>query len=1537
MKRELVKVLSGFMSGCLLLNQCVTAFASTEYERNTKGLWITEIYQNDIDRSKAANDKRIADGYDSVNSYNTKDDMMEFIEITNTSDQEINFNEKYELIYISDKGVSKTQTIRDGSGNDNVIIKANETVVFWNNRTDLDSRPTEAEFRKDMNVPDNVSVYQIVDGGSLDTNNITFSIREKATGKILSSFNVSPSTDEHTADGLSVQLAIPDYSSNMEVYAHHTLPTPGVVSYKQLNGQRKVNINGETSPKGLFITEIRPNDVNRSEIYGVDDDIMECIEITNTTDKPINLNDEYTVKYIVKSGFKKDMDLYQSDLTSKDCIIPANSSAVIWCYREKIMDKIKAAGKSIPTENDFRAEYKIDDSVPVFLWTNQDGMSNTNRSIEVVKKDGKIVSFYSYNGTDDLKDNKSVDLSVNPEGPEMLIYSAQSASNMGTVKPEQLSYVVDDGSSIQLELAQEVPSSINQGDELSVQFNIKDSNIPRESVSIYYRFDGQGQWYRDLEKRQNIPSIFFARISADKLFSHKYVEFYVSAKNVYRATNTETYRVDINQINDIDGIRMNISEGENVGGKVTITANNGKDNSAISMQIDGKEVNLKPVLEDGAYYAFSTSGRDSYFKTAVATTKNEIIEPISYWRDMNDKAIHIDNQYFSYNEATDTYDVTLRIYSGTNGATFEDIYVPDANRDDFYVSQLRMLLANGNEYLPTEIGPDNPETRDKTNLSTKLDASHGVGDSKGWSPYIDASFSIPASEVTAVGYELDTTELDDGKHTLKISDGTSVEEVSFVVDNEKPVIDLGIDDGAILTGDIKIEPSIYDNSKINDYMVFLDDKQIEVPFEISARDLKSGKHTLRASAIDLAGNETSESVEFIVGEMDMNLEDMSTLDISSSSAKLSIKLENKNLDGAKVKFYEGKVLSMENGEISAETKEGDTPYIQYTINVGNISSGDSIDVNWDGTSTKRNDAQAIRMFVQNTNNGQWEVIGEADDKGSIKASFKADNHVKDNKANVIVQCTSKGAVPQTGDEAALKQSKTGGWDGSERPENYDFSFAWITDTQYYAESWQYHNENMNQWIVDNKDEFKIKYVMHTGDIVDEYNIDYQWNNADKAMKIFDDANLPYGVLAGNHDVAAGREINDFYWKYFGKDRFESKLYYGGSYENNLGHYDLISQNGQDFLMMYMSWNIGTEEIEWMNNVLKQYPDRKAIILLHSYTNVKMSNDTYLDYAGTMIQNEVVATNPNVMAVLNGHYHGSSYETAKFDDDGDGIKERTVYQICTDYQSGFEGGGEYIKFLYFDLENDKVYVNSYSPYYNDFNYFDNEVENINEEGKKATEVDAYVLDVDFNTDEQTLTENRFTASIKTNKELGESDVDEDGNASIVVNGLNDNSIYSWYAVAENTLGGKLTTDIGSFKTKTITDFSVLENTINEALKYNENDYTVESYKALKDEIDRANTMLINKDASQDEVDDEVRRLKSAISGLIKKDQSTVGSGNQNNNGNTSDSGNNGNSNIPSTGDYDMQMNSMMTMMIISGVLLGGLFIRKRKYLNEINEK
>lgn len=223
-------------------------------------------------------------------------------------------------------------------------------------------------------------------------------------------------------------------------------------------------------------------------------------------------------------------------------------------------------------------------------------------------------------------------------------------------------------------------------------------------------------------------------------------------------------------------------------------------------------------------------------------------------------------------------------------------------------------------------------------------------------------------------------------------------------------------------------------------------------------------------------------------------------------------------------------------------------------------------------------------------------------------------------------------------------------------------------------------------------------------------------------------------------------------------------------------------------------------MDWMNKVLSRYSDRKAVICLHRYLNVKTSEGSYLDYAGIAVQREVVARNPNVIAVLNGHYHGSSFETVKFDDDNDGVNERTVYQICTDYQSGFEGGNEYIKMLYFDLDNDKIYINSYSPVLDDFNYYDEPVVNLDRDGIKGDSIDAFVLDVDFDTEEKTIDGKAFTASVRTADEIGTVNVGADKTASIVWNGLESGTDYTWYAVAANSLSGKLTTGMNEFTTK-----------------------------------------------------------------------------------------------------------------------------------------
>lgn len=1374
---------------------------------NKEGLWITEIYQNDVDRSEK-NNSRETSGYESIRLYKSTTDLMEFVEITSTYDKPVNFNDTYEFVY---NDTALQVSTMDGSSD--VVIQPEEKVVLWNYRSDIKTPiPTEAEFREEMRIPDDAVVLKVtseVNWGVIST----FSLRTKSDQNVISTFTATDKVD--TMDGFSVELAIPDIGNEMQVYREMCEPSPGYIYSGQLNGLVKAKVPDSQIADGVFITEVRPNDVNRKSTYGIADDLMECVEIVNTTDHDVDLNNEYQFGYEVKEGSRKILELNHYDDnaengigSSDSCIIPAGKTAVIWFYRVKFLKGYT----SFTTEKEFRDAYKISDDVPVYLVTGQNGMNNTNRAVELYKKnsDGtkKLVSYYAYVGNSDCKDNKSAELMVNPEGPEMILKTANAATSMGSVSEAQYTYVKDDGSALGLALDDVVPSSIMQGDELRVNFRYDvTGSLPRTGITTYYRFDGAGSWYSTTEVNRRVPNLYESLIPADELFSHDYVEFYVSADNRYRSTYSDIYRVDIKKLNAVDGIRTNITDNEQVRGIVSITANDGENNSNSKIYVDGVQRQTEPMLEDGAYFTFHAEGRDSYFKNAVTTTDNEVIASIGKWQYqiLDGQAIHIDNRYFKYNEEKAAYDVTLRFWAGTYGATVDEYLLPDANREDFTVKNLALKLINGNIYYPKAIGPDNEDTSTKTNLSTDYETVHYIGDSTGMCPYMDVSFTIPSSEVTAVGTQVDTTKLSDGEHILKVTNGTSTKEVTFIVDNKAPEIELGVNDGDVLRGNITLNPKVMETNTLDEFVVTLDGEQISDVYETTSYALGDGVHTIAAFAKDAAGNETTKSASFTVEGAQITIISGGTSDVTDNSASLYLNVKSDNSDTTTT-FY--KAEKIDTDSIKTNTSEGILPYIQYTVNVPDVKDDEIIAANWNGEASNSDGTHAGTMYVLNTASNKWDEIAKADEKGNIKeASFTAANHVKDGNATIIVQCTADSALPELDTVTDKKKDNNASWDGTNVPEDYDFCFAWETDTQYYAEEWQHHFTNINNWIVNNKDERKIKYVIHTGDIVDDVDMTYEWENADAAMGILDKAGMPYGVLGGNHDVAAGLADYENYYKYFGENRFASQPTYGGTYQNNKGHYDLISEGGQDFIIVYMSWNIYQDEIDWMNQVLSQYSDRKAILCFHTYTNVKQSNGTYLDYYGQLVNKYVVKKNPNVFAVLNGHYHGSSYETAMFDDDGDGRNDRTVYQICTDYQSGFEGGNEYIKFLYFDLDNNKIYMNSYSPCMDDFNYYDTELHTLNVEGASATGVDQMVLDVDFDTKEQKILEKSFSAYVYTNEELGKAVSTQ--NAVLNMTNLSENTDYAWYAVVTNETTGIKKSSIYEFTTAKKNDSNIAD--------------------------------------------------------------------------------------------------------------------------------
>ena len=1400
-----------------LLPGIIPAFATETAEEdrtafNIEGLWLTEIYANDVDRS-TANDKRAANGYVPIQLYNSTSDLMEFIEVSNTHIDPIKLNDLYEVYYNS-----KKMTVTTTSGSSDITLTHGQTVVLWNLRSDVTTAlPTEAEFRKEMRVPDDAVVLRTDMGGGWDSS-ATFSIKSKLTGKTVSTFTVA--NDVHAVDGFAVELQLPLMGNTMEVLREMNIPSAGKVYSAQVRGLNgKARIPADAG-KGVYITEVRPNDVNRSAAYGTADDYMECLEITNTTDKAIDLNKEYQLAYFVKEGTRRALPVYKYSSSasgnvgsSTGCTVPAGGTAVIWCYRKSTI----TGNSGFPTLSAFRSAYGIGSDVPVYIFTAQASMNNLNRGFQLfsLNSDGSwkdLVSSYCYLGAADCPDNTSAILKINPEGPEMMLYAGAAATTMGTVEADQLKYTKDNGDFIELRLLDgvTVPASIKQGEDLRVNFFYEfNSAMPRLDTCIYYRFNGTGNWIRNTEGGIRVPNTYEAIISADQLFDQDYVEFYIIATNPYRSSVCGMFRVNIDKLGKVSGIRSNITDGQILSGKVNITANDGTSaNSSTKIYIDGVKQTTTAMLETGAYFSFYAEGRDASFYNSITTTGNKIIANISNWQFANTvgQVIHIDNSYFTYKSGNWT--TTLRFWAGTFGAPIDEYLTPSANREDFTVTNMKLKLGNGKEYLPSKIGPSTyggVDTSAKTNLSTAYDAVHKVGDSSKMCPYMDVTFTVPASDVNAVGVSFDTTTLSDGRHILKVTNGTSTKELPFIVDNSSPSINLGFTNGATLTGKFTLDPKVTDVTKISRFEVRLNGEKIHTPYATSAYALGVGTHILSVSAEDSAGHITSTSAEFKIEDFSVAFSGAGSDHITHNSANLH--LTAKSGTDATATFYKAEPIDA--ASIQTYKAGGIIPYIQYTIDVPNAAEEDQVVVSWSGSATGKNDTYATHMFVRNSLTGAWEKIATADASGTIaETSFSVKDHVSGGKATVVVQCTADSALPDLDTTTDGKTGNNSGWTGNSRPADYDFSFAWISDTQGYVQRYDHHFDQMNQWIVDNAEDWKIKYVMHTGDMVDDWDWEYQWQNADRSMKILDDAGMPYGVLAGNHDIACTLDDRDAYYRYFGEDRVKDQPTFGGSYANNYGHYDLVSQNGQDFIIVYMSWNIYEEEINWMNQVLEQYSDRKAILCFHAYTHIRDSVDGLLDYFGVMIRDYVVKPNPNVIAVLNGHYSGSTYQTVRFDDNGDGKKDRTVYQICTDYQSVTQGGVQYIKFLYFDIDNDKIYINAYSPYKNDFNYFDTAApDDLNALAKATssgvvsnTDIDSLILTADFTTTKQTIQENSFSTFLGKDEILGTASLDTSGNAQITATGLSAETDYSWYAMVENEASGKRITPVFDFTTQ-----------------------------------------------------------------------------------------------------------------------------------------
>jgi hypothetical protein len=201
----------------------------------------------------------------------------------------------------------------------------------------------------------------------------------------------------------------------------------------------------------------------------------------------------------------------------------------------------------------------------------------------------------------------------------------------------------------------------------------------------------------------------------------------------------------------------------------------------------------------------------------------------------------------------------------------------------------------------------------------------------------------------------------------------------------------------------------------------------------------------------------------------------------------------------------------------------------------------------------------------------------------------------------------------------------------------NFSIIWITDTQYLSESHPTYFDSLCRWIVNNAENYNVKMVVHTGDLVeDEWNTTH-WANANHSMSLLLNAGIPYCWNAGNHDY------NHTYWignqfSAFNPAVMEGKPYWIGDNFNGQNTAVHFVVSGSDFLVINMAFNATAETLAWANNLLDSYPESHAIMAAHFYLN---RTGGYEAWAADF-KRSVLATHSNVFLTLSAHVYPLAY-------------------------------------------------------------------------------------------------------------------------------------------------------------------------------------------------------------------------------------------------------------------------------------------------------
>ncbi|SNT63910.1 Calcineurin-like phosphoesterase [Asanoa hainanensis] len=481
---------------------------------------------------------------------------------------------------------------------------------------------------------------------------------------------------------------------------------------------------------------------------------------------------------------------------------------------------------------------------------------------------------------------------------------------------------------------------------------------------------------------------------------------------------------------------------------------------------------------------------------------------------------------------------------------------PTGNFDDFTMRDYELLPAGGTATLLTRHVAQTTVTIGSSSYPPGSQVTTFVGDGTCGSTYNSTLHKEILFEVDGAARglraDVDTTTLEDGKHTVAATSGDRTATRAFTVDNAAPVVQSSVPaEGQRLTATIALDVRVKDATGVaGTPTLTLDGKAVKQGDQIG-HGLPAGAHTLAVTATDTLGNTATREVRFTsasIPDVPTDLDSAVTGTIAPA-ATLSAKVPGEDGVPLSATFTRADVVGPTAGYQGVSAGVPTTLDVAHSdgVDIGSLRplDGRTIDttssrdvvfqrydlaltaaqkapiLRWEGTIDP---ARVVALRVWDPERAKWDVLtstrGATGRNTVLNAALPA-GYLSGGSVHVLVT----GEDPFADDLSPRDSSAQNDKDRFEDPASYDFALAHFTDTQYVTEGaaggtyddfdgkaepsdvqvaeeqaiFAAAYREQTQWIADNRAGRKIAYTAHTGDVIENDYYDPLARNADGSL------------------------------------------------------------------------------------------------------------------------------------------------------------------------------------------------------------------------------------------------------------------------------------------------------------------------------------------------------------------------------------------------------------------------------------------------------